>query len=321
MRRASLNLDLLRIFSEVAQLKYVNKAAQKLGMTPPAVSQSLVKLENQLGVELFMHDVRPLRLTPIGQQLLNEGLGLLRTADTLYDRYSSGNFESTHLRLGFAEQLTVPVAPWLIKSLKSSVGDILIESGAVNPLIQKMKNQELDVLVGPNGLLREDRWARVAVCEENFVLVTGKGVGFTDSLGGLQAMSQNCPLIQYTSENASEVDLERIIKALDLHPMQRIAVNSTYSLLGLVANLDGWTIIPATNLWCAAPFKDKLSFGELPGGRQVCRTIWAIGDKLLYARRTLEAGKLAREAVRKEIIPQVTLLAPEIAQSIRVLQD
>jgi len=134
-------------------------------------------------------------------------------------------------------------------------------------------------------------------------------------------MSQNCPLIQYTSENASEVDLERIIKALDLHPMQRIAVNSTYSLLGLVANLDGWTIIPATNLWCAAPFKDKLSFGELPGGRQVCRTIWAIGDKLLYARRTLEAGKLAREAVRKEIIPQVTLLAPEIAQSIRVLQD
>jgi DNA-binding transcriptional LysR family regulator len=53
MRRASLNLELLRIFSEVAQLKYVNKAAQKLGMTPPAVSQSLVKLENQLGLELF----------------------------------------------------------------------------------------------------------------------------------------------------------------------------------------------------------------------------------------------------------------------------
>ncbi len=321
MRRASLNLDLLRIFSEVAQLKYVNKAAQKLGMTPPAVSQALVKLENQLGLELFMHDVRPLRLTPIGQQLLNEGLGLLRSADTLYDRYSRGNFESTHLRLGFAEQLTVPVAPWLIKSLKSSVGDILIESGAVNPLIQKMKNQELDVLLGPNGLLREDRWARVAVCEENFVLVTGKEAGYADSLSGLQAMSQNCPLIEYTSENASEVDLERIIKAMDLHPIQRIAVNSTYSLLGLVANLNGWTIIPATNLWCAVPFREKLAFAQLPGGREVRRTIWAIGDKLLYARRTLEAGKLAREAVRQEIIPQLEMLSPEVAESIRVLQD
>ena len=54
------------------------------------------------------------------------------------------------------------------------------------------------------------------------------------------------------------------------------------------------------------------------GGMSV---VYKAKDKLLYARRTLEAGKLAREAVRSEIIPQVAELAPEVAESIKVLQD
>jgi DNA-binding transcriptional LysR family regulator len=45
-------------------------AARHLGVTQPAVSRQLIKLEQRLGVALFERDARLLRLTPAGERLL-----------------------------------------------------------------------------------------------------------------------------------------------------------------------------------------------------------------------------------------------------------
>lgn len=59
----------LRYFLVTAQLEHVTHAARKLSIAQPALSQSLHRLEAELGVKLFAREGRNLRLTEEGAYL------------------------------------------------------------------------------------------------------------------------------------------------------------------------------------------------------------------------------------------------------------
>ena len=60
----------LNAFLHVARLGSVGAAATALSLTQPAVSRTLRKLENQLGVQLFLRHSTGMQLTAFGQSLL-----------------------------------------------------------------------------------------------------------------------------------------------------------------------------------------------------------------------------------------------------------
>ena len=59
----------LKYFLVTAQLEHVTHAARKLSIAQPALSQSLHRLEAELGVKLFVREGRNLRLTEEGAYL------------------------------------------------------------------------------------------------------------------------------------------------------------------------------------------------------------------------------------------------------------
>ncbi|MGL4344713.1 MAG: LysR family transcriptional regulator [Cellulosilyticaceae bacterium] len=64
------NLNLYRVFSEVAKHQNFSKAAQSLYMSQPAVSQSISQLETDLGVRLFTRTSKGVSVTHDGILLL-----------------------------------------------------------------------------------------------------------------------------------------------------------------------------------------------------------------------------------------------------------
>lgn len=62
-------LGLYKIFTEVVEYENFSKAAKALYMTQPAVSQSIMQLENKLGISLFTRTSRGVMVTKEGQLL------------------------------------------------------------------------------------------------------------------------------------------------------------------------------------------------------------------------------------------------------------
>jgi DNA-binding transcriptional LysR family regulator len=73
----SLNLNQLRIFSEISRAGNITRAAERLDLSQPAVSKQLVELEQSVGMALFDRLPRGVRLTPAGELLLNHATRIL----------------------------------------------------------------------------------------------------------------------------------------------------------------------------------------------------------------------------------------------------
>ena len=63
-----------------------SRAAQRLFVSQPALSQAIRKAETEMGAALFMRDTHTVTLTPAGELLVREGRELLRQRDDLKNR-------------------------------------------------------------------------------------------------------------------------------------------------------------------------------------------------------------------------------------------
>lgn len=73
----------LRYFLEVAHSQHMTKTAEKLHIAQPALSQSIRRLERDLGVDLFGHEGRNIRLTPCGELLQKRLTPIMSELDRL----------------------------------------------------------------------------------------------------------------------------------------------------------------------------------------------------------------------------------------------
>src|SRR4030088_3683820 len=92
----------LRYFVAVAEELHFGRAARRLHMSHPPLSQQIQYLERELGVKLLTRDSHSVRLTPAGSALLIEAPKLLAAMDQL-GTVVRGIGKGVHgpLRIGF----------------------------------------------------------------------------------------------------------------------------------------------------------------------------------------------------------------------------
>jgi len=124
----SIELRQLRYFVAVAEENHFGRAAARLHMTQPPLSQTIQALEAELGTPLFTRTRRSVALTPAGAALLPEAQRLLQQAAGLPDlarRAASG--ESGLLSLSFVSTADYSILPPLLRDYRDRYPQVQIE--------------------------------------------------------------------------------------------------------------------------------------------------------------------------------------------------
>ncbi len=149
---ALLNTDKLQIFTAVAQEGSFTKAAERLNLTQPTVSQQLASLEKTLGIPLVIRQPRGIKLTEAGATLLGYAKRILHlNQEALEKTLETAEQAKRSIRLGVGHTLTIYLLPNLLEQLRQRQPDVEIHilAGNTGDLLEATVNGQVEMaLVG-----------------------------------------------------------------------------------------------------------------------------------------------------------------------------
>jgi DNA-binding transcriptional LysR family regulator len=144
-----MDLRRIRYFVAVAETLHFGRAAERLRMAQPPLSQQIRVLERDLGVMLFLRTNRRVELTPTGVALLPEARALLAQAErTRQTAVRAQRGELGELRVGFTGSAAFGNAiPRLIHAYRQQAPGVHLQLQELTTQHQltAMQEQRLDV--------------------------------------------------------------------------------------------------------------------------------------------------------------------------------
>jgi DNA-binding transcriptional LysR family regulator len=123
-----IELRLWRQFAVLAEELHFGRAAARLHMTQPPLTQAIQGLERQLGVPLFARTRRSVALTPAGLALLPAVRRLLAAADDLPQvAQAAAAGLAGQLRLAFVSSVAYGPLPEWLRSFRQAHPDVVLQ--------------------------------------------------------------------------------------------------------------------------------------------------------------------------------------------------
>jgi len=138
---------LLRTFLAVAETGSFTRAAQRLQLSQPTVSQHVRRLETAAGRILIDRDTRQVRLTDNGDAMAGFARSIL-AAHASAESYFSGKAMRGRLRFGAADDFTMTQLPRILRDFRALHPQLNLELtvGQSGALQRRLKSGQLDLI-------------------------------------------------------------------------------------------------------------------------------------------------------------------------------
>ncbi len=183
----------LRCFIAVAEELHFGRAAERLGLAPPALSRQIGALEGELGVALLTRTTRQVSLTRAGLIMLEEAKGILVKIEHAARLVREASQSSGRvLRIGAIDAASSSFVPEALATFRERNPDVEIKfvEAMTAPLIQMLEAGKLDMaLTRPPRkptdcafeILRVER--PIVVLNENHKLARKEALTMLDLVG------------------------------------------------------------------------------------------------------------------------------------------
>lgn len=128
MQLMNVSLRHIRAFVTVAEKQNFARAAEFLHVSQPALSQTIIQLEQAFGLRLFDRTTRHVALTEVGAKLLPEAQAVLAQVRSLVSLVEAHSDKAKKaLRVGYLIGTGVDIVPRIVKAFRDLRPDVEIE--------------------------------------------------------------------------------------------------------------------------------------------------------------------------------------------------
>jgi len=170
-----MDLRHLRQFVAVAEEGHITRAAEKLGMQQPPLSQQIKAMERELDVQLFHRKPRGVELTDAGRVLFAEARALLaHLGRALETTHRTARGEQGQLCIGIAPTaLFLPLVPRAIRDFRETfpLVSLSLEEGLSHEVVERLCRDRMDVAFVRNAAIHAEGIVVHPLLEEPLIAV------------------------------------------------------------------------------------------------------------------------------------------------------
>ena len=171
-----MDFDVLKSFVAVAEEKSFSLAAKHLFISQQSLSKQIAKLEEELGVQLFLRS-RPLGLTTDGKLFLQTAKDILQLRQEYEDGSSRGLGGHQVLHIGIEHTVARAILPHVLPGFLEEYPDTFLQMSEDSPeILQKSVARDgVDLVIGSiSGT--PDNYESIPLCRKEHILVVPKKV-------------------------------------------------------------------------------------------------------------------------------------------------
>ncbi len=235
------------MFVALANARHFGRAAEAVGVTQPTLSSAIKQLEEQLGVQLVHRGSRFQGLTPEGERVYDQVLGIIGAARALRE-------EMRAVRSGLSGDLRIGVIPTALAMVSDLVVPLTerhpgvrvhILSRSAHEILDQIESLELDAGLSYVGAEPERRASRVPLFRESYRLLVAAShpLARRDSVSWSEVGALPLCLLTRDMQNRRIVDARLDRAGASVTPM--VTSNSFIVLLSHVMTGKWATVAPA----------------------------------------------------------------------------
>lgn len=305
----------LRILLAIAASKSFSGASDKLNLTQSAISRSMCRLEENIGLSIFISKNYPIQLSPIGRLLCKQAESLLDELDEIYSEVKVQTQDTNNcLRFASSTSLTQTTIPYVVEALYQGNSSIATYDGNTPKVCQMLLEGKVDISLASDPMSTYKSVMALPLYKERYLAVLPKCYdGIIRSKLDLIRLSKSLPCLQFNDTSYDVVHTSRVLRQWGI---QNTLMLGTWSTLKMIEKGQAWALMPVLNILPAKDFVHSISF-LYASEQQGMRTAYILYKNPSYEQLAKRIAGLVVETLETKILPQVK--NPLLVDSVKLL--
>ncbi|MGE7694280.1 LysR family transcriptional regulator [Lysinibacillus sp. NPDC094177] len=242
--RDILEIRHLHYFMAVCEELHFTKAAEKLGISQPTLSQQIRVLEDEVGMPLFDRIGKKIILTEAGSLLLRYGTEILDILQNVKDSIKDlKEMKSGEIRVGIMPSDLDYRITQLVIDFHQKFPNVKLKILSSVEIVRQVLENEVDLGIAIN-VLPNDRLVTIPLCQEEYVLIVSKEhpIANRESISIVEL--KDLPVVIYPEGFVGREIVEETVKKHGFQLNSVLETNSVTSIINLVRANIGATIQP-----------------------------------------------------------------------------
>lgn len=243
-------LDLLESFAAVVELTSLNQAAKRLNISQPALSRQVAKLEEELGVELFIRNGKRLELTRVGQltyefaiDIRNRQLGFLKSIASFKAEGQSS------ITIGASLTTLQTTLPLFISSFVEKHPDARLKAvtGKTHEIISLVREQSIDLGIVADAI-REPGLMCIPLFADHLQLVLPRRHPLASIRNWTMSRLDGLPMLLFSKGTWYRKLIDDLFRRYRIMPDIRMEIDSFEAIVRLLTTCHAAALLPRSYL-------------------------------------------------------------------------